>query len=160
MIDRIRTLLTSCREVIAYLIVGGLTTIVSLGIYYGLVLTILDPHHPIQLQTANVCSWIGAVSFAYFTNRRFVFHSSNPDKLREASRFFAARIGTLLLDMAIMFFTVTLGGFNDKIAKLAAQVAVTIANYLFSKLLVFRHSPDHLQHTEDADDDEPCKTHS
>ena len=64
-------------EIINYLIVGGLTTLVSLGVYYGLVLTILDPKHPVQLQIANVTSWIAAVTFAYFTNRVFVFKSKN-----------------------------------------------------------------------------------
>ncbi len=155
MIDRIRTLLRSYREVAAYLIVGVLTTIVSLGIYYGLVFTVLNPRHPLQLQAANVCSWIGAVTFAYFANRRFVFRSQSPDILQEGARFFAARIGTLLLDMAIMFFIVTLGGFNDKIAKLAAQVAVTIANYLFSKLFVFQHSSNRGHHGEGGNNDEP-----
>lgn len=37
------------------LIVGGLTTVVSLGVYYGCVLTFLNPEVPVQLQAANVC---------------------------------------------------------------------------------------------------------
>ena len=58
------------KEIIMYLIAGVLTTIVSLGVYYLCVLTILDPHNPVQLQAANVISWIAAVTFAYFTNRK------------------------------------------------------------------------------------------
>ena len=42
------------------------------------------------------------------------------------------------MDMGIMFVGVTLLHFNDKIMKLVVQVVVTIANYVFSKLLVFR----------------------
>ena len=125
-------------EIINYLIVGGLTTVVSLGVYYGLVLTILDPKNGFQLQVANVISWIAAVTFAYFTNRIFVFKSNNPNMLKEAAAFVAARIGSLLMDMGIMFLLVTVLGANDKIAKIVVQVVVTIANYVFSKLFVFR----------------------
>ena len=126
------------REIINYLVVGVLTTVVSLAVYYGLVLTILDPRNPLQLQAANVLSWICAVTFAYFTNRIFVFESKNDNMVKEAGAFFAARIGTLVMDMALMFLMVSLMGWNDKIAKLINQVLVTIANYVLSKLFVFR----------------------
>ena len=63
------------KEIINYLIVGVLTTVVSLGVYYACVYTVLDPNQPLQLQTANVISWVAAVTFAYFTNRRYVFES-------------------------------------------------------------------------------------
>lgn len=126
------------KEIINYLIVGGLTTIVSLAVYYSCVLTILDPKDPLQLQIANVISWVAAVTFAYFTNRKYVFESTDPDMIREGTAFFASRIGTLLMDMGTMFLLVTVMGMSDKIAKLIVQVIVTIGNYLFSKLIVFR----------------------
>lgn len=126
------------RETISYLVVGVLTTVVSLAVYYGLVLTILNPDNAVQLQIANIISWIAAVSFAYIANRKYVFRSKNPDILREAGSFFASRIGTLIMDMLLMFIMVTLLGVSDKIAKLVVQVVITIANYLFSKLFVFR----------------------
>ena len=125
------------REIISYLIVGGLTTVVSLVTYYACVLTALDPNHPVQLQCANILSWIAAVAFAYVTNRRFVFRSRNKHMLREAGAFVASRVGTLVMEMALMFIMVTLGGLNDKIAKLAVQVVVTVANYVLSKFFVF-----------------------
>lgn len=126
------------REIVSYLIVGGLTTVVSLTVYYGSVLTFLDPKNPFQLQCANVLSWVCAVAFAYVTNRIFVFRSHSPHILKEMSLFVGARVGTLLMDMAIMFFGVSVFGGSDKIMKLVSQVVVTVANYIFSKLFVFR----------------------
>ena len=125
-------------EIIRYLIIGGLTTVVSLGTYYLLVWFLLDPDDPVQLQAANIISWIAAVTFAYFTNRSFVFRSKNPNRLSEAAGFFLSRLGTLGLDMGMMFLGVTVCHFNDKIMKLVVQVVVTIGNYVLSKLLVFR----------------------
>lgn len=126
------------KEIINYLIVGGLTTVVSLGVYYGCVVTFLNPNIPVELQVANVISWIAAVTFAYFTNRKFVFESQNKNKLREAAAFYGSRCTTLLMDMAFMFLMVTVGGINDKLAKLIVQVIVTVTNYLLSKFLVFK----------------------
>ncbi len=125
------------KQIINYLIVGGLTTVVSLGVYYLCVVTFLDPSNPVQLQIANIISWVVAVTFAYFTNRKYVFESNSTDYLAEAGKFYASRVSTLFIDMAIMFITVTLFGMNDKIAKVIVQVVVTITNYIFSKYLVF-----------------------
>ena len=125
-------------EMINYLIVGGLTTVVSLGTYYFCVYTFLNPNNAFHLQIANIISWISCVTFAYFTNRIFVFKSKRTDKLKEAISFYGSRIATLLLEMGIMFVFVTILHFNDKIIKLVAQVVITILNYVLSKLLIFR----------------------
>ena len=134
----IKFLYLKYKEIINYLIVGVLTTVVSLGVYYICTVTFLNPKNAFQLQVANVISCICAVLFAYFTNRKYVFESKNPNILKEASSFFVARIGTLLMDMGVMFLGVTVMGGNDKIAKLVSQVVVTIGNYVFSKLFVFK----------------------
>lgn len=125
-------------EIVNYLIVGVLTTIVSLTIYYLCVLTFLNPNNAVQLQIANIISWICAVTFAYITNRKFVFKSKNKNIFKEVVSFTSSRIITLIMDMSIMFLMVTVMHFNDKIAKLVVQVVVTIGNYLLSKLFVFK----------------------
>lgn len=137
MIEKIKELYIKYKEILNYLIVGGLTTFVALGVYYGSVLTFLNPNNGVELQIANILSWIAGVIFAYFTNRKYVFESKNPNKLQEAAKFTASRLVTLFLDMATMFIGVTLLKFNDKIIKLVAQVLVIIGNYIFSKLFVF-----------------------
>lgn len=129
-------------EIINYLIVGVLTTLVSLVIYYGLVMTILNPENAFELQCANVLSWIVSVLFAYVTNRKFVFKSTNEKKGKEFISFVTARIATLLMDMVIMLLGVTLLHANDKIVKIISQVIVIIANYILSKVFVFREGKE------------------
>ena len=126
------------KEFIFYLIFGVLTTIVSLSVYYFCVITFLNPNNAFQLQIANILSWILAVAFAYATNRKFVFESKDPNKLKELIKFVTARLLTLFLDMLVMFILVTLLHFNDKISKLISQVIITISNYIFSKIFVFK----------------------
>ena len=147
--DRINNLFRKYRELIFYVIVGVATTAVSLGVYYGLVFTLLDPNVGWQLQVANVVSWIASVTFAYFTNRKYVFLSKNPNMIAEAASFYASRLGTLVLDMGIMFATVTALHWNDKIMKLVVQVIVLVANYVISKFLVFRKKPTDQQKSAD-----------
>lgn len=125
------------KEIVNYLIVGGLTTAVSLAVYYACVMTFLDPHVAWQLQLANVISWIASVTFAYFTNKKYVFKSNDPNILYEGMKFFASRLGTLLMDMGSMFLLVTVLGLNDKVSKLVVQFLVIVFNYIFSKVFVF-----------------------
>ncbi len=126
------------KEIIMYLIFGVLTTVVSLAVYYASIFTFLNPNNAIQLQIANIISWIAGVTFAYFTNRKFVFESKNENKLKEAGKFVSSRVITLIMDMIIMFLGVTCMHLNDKIMKLVSQVIITISNYVFSKIFVFK----------------------
>ena len=42
------------------------------------------------------------------------------------------------MDMLIMFVGVDLMGISDGVTKLLTQVVVTVLNYVFSKLIIFR----------------------
>lgn len=134
---KIKEIYNNHREIIVYLIVGVLTTVVSFVSYYLCTKTFLNPKDGLQLQIANIISWVCAVTFAYFTNRIFVFRSKNKNKINEAFLFYSSRIITLIMDMCIMWFMVTLLGCNDLIAKIVVQVVVTIGNYIISKFFVF-----------------------
>lgn len=126
-------------EIINYIIVGGFTTVVSLGTYYACVLIFLDPKKGIELQIANIISWIAAVTFAYFSNRKFVFKSKDKKVLKEATKFYLSRLSTLIIDMLFMFIFVTIFTINDKLAKLLVQFIILVLNYVFSKLFVFKN---------------------
>ena len=140
--EKIKELYKKYKEIINYLIFGVLTTVVSLIVYYVAVYTFLNPENAVQLQIANILSWIAGVTFAYFTNRKYVFNSKEQNRLKEAGNFVMARVVTLLMDMVIMWLGVTLLCFNDKIMKLISQVVIIISNYVFSKLFVFKKKKD------------------
>ena len=135
---KIKEIYLKYKELINYLIFGVLTTIVSLAVYYISTFTFLNAENSIQLQIANILSWIAGVTFAYFTNRKFVFESKNENKLKEATKFVSSRITTLVLDMFVMWLGVTILHFNDKLLKIISQFLVIIGNYILSKLIVFK----------------------
>lgn len=136
--QKVVDLFNKYKEVIMYLIFGVLTTVVSLVSYYLLTITILNPESAIQLQIANIISWILSVAFAYVTNRKYVFESKSNNYVKEITSFVGGRVATLLMDMLIMFVFVTVLRMNDKLFKLVSQVIVIVANYVISKIFVFK----------------------
>lgn len=135
---KIEALFLKYREILLYIVFGILTTIVSLALYYLCIFTMFDPMNAVDLQIANVISWIGSVLFAYITNRKYVFSSKSKNYGSEMVRFYSSRLFTLILDMLLMAIFVSGFKFNDKIVKLFVQIIVIIANYIFSKLMVFK----------------------
>lgn len=133
-----KSLLKKYEEVIRYLIVGVMTTLICLILFYGSTWTFLDGNDAVQLQIANIISWIGANAFAYGMNRRYVFQSKNPHVFKELLTFLSSRIVTLILDMVIMHVGTIWIECNYMLVKLLSIIVVTIVNYLFGKLLVFR----------------------
>lgn len=126
-------------ELINYLIIGILTTVVSLATYYLLTLTVLDASNAIYLQIANIIAWLASVTFAYFTNRKFVFKLQNKSNIHEGINFYLSRISTLLIDMLIMYIFVSLLKFDNRIMKLITQIVIIILNYVLSKFIVFKN---------------------
>ena len=126
------------KEIINYLIFGVLTTVVSLATYYICVFTFLNPENPVELQIANIISWIFAVLFAYITNRKYVFESKEKNLIKEGIKFSGSRLITLFLDMLVMWLGVTVLKFSDTIIKIVSQVLIIIGNYIISKLFVFK----------------------
>ena len=129
---------TKYKEIINYIIVGGLTTCVSLLTYYLLTFTILNPNISIELQIATIISWIISVLFAFFTNKKYVFESKNKFNFKEITSFILSRLSTLLIEMLLMHLFVTVCKYNDKIMKIVVQIIIIILNYLLSKFLVFK----------------------
>ena len=129
-------------EVWNYLIVGGLTTVVSLASKWIMWATVFDQTKAVELQMSIIISWIIAVIFAYVANRIYVFKSKSKNIIKEMCSFFGARLLTLGMEMLIMWFFVTLLGMNTQVWSMfwtiVTQVLIIIFNYLFSKLFVFK----------------------
>ena len=139
MIEKCKELMEKYREIIIYLIVGVLTTIVSFAANFVFERFILNPDISWQNFLINTSGWVAGVLFSYPLNRRWVFQSKNPHIFREFFGFAGSRLSTWVLDVVIMWLTVNVMGMHYWIAKIfISSVLVMIANYVFSKLLIFR----------------------
>lgn len=138
MIDKIKELWHKYEEIIAYLIVGGLTTVVSWAAKFIANALLFDNTMyptPVENFALSAINWTAGVIFAYFTNRKFVFKSHEP-MLQEAPKFVLSRVSTLILDIVVMQ-VLTAVGVNLLVATLISAVLVIVGNYVFSKLFVF-----------------------
>jgi putative flippase GtrA len=125
------------RETVNYLFFGGLTTVVGFVSYFLLCLAL----PAFGTTVPNVLSWIIAVLFAYFTNRRWVFESKTeglPARLREFGSFCLARVATLAVETLLLWLLVDTLHFPNLLIKLLTTLFQVAANYLLSKFLVFR----------------------
>ena len=121
-------------SVMLYLIVGAMTTAVSLITQYIPLLI----GFPTEVNTT--VSWICSVTFAFFTNKVWVFKNESKTKsdwIKQAAAFYGGRLTTYFLELAFMSFTVRVLLQNEYVMKLIAQVFILVINYLFSKLVVF-----------------------
>ena len=124
------------KETILYIIFGVLTTIVNLISYY-LFSNIISINYLIS----NTISWIISVSFAYITNKFYVFNSKDKSKdiiIKEFIKFVNCRLTSGIIEMILLFLLVDMLAVNDIISKLVIGVIVVILNFIFSKLFVFK----------------------
>lgn len=132
-----KALLLKPKKLVLYGVFGCLTTLVNVASYYLCYNIIGIPNVP-----SVIIAWFLAVSFAFVTNKLWVFDSKSrtADVLKhELFTFFGARIATGVLDVVIMFVTVDLLHWNSTAWKLISNIVVIILNYVASKLIVFRH---------------------
>ena len=124
------------KEFILYAAFGVGTFVVSVGTY-ALCERLLGLNELI----ANAISWIFAVLFAFFTNRKWVFNGDTDASKtlpQQMLSFFGGRFFTLVVEELILLVFVTWLNFDGVVVKVAAQVVVITLNYFISKFWVFK----------------------
>lgn len=127
-----------------YLITGGMTTAVNYVIYFGLFMAAgrsvtggtggaADSAFSLA---ANSLAWLGAVIFAYFANRRFVFRSDN-SILHEFMQFALLRLASLTVENILLYLLLTLIAMPNAAAKISVSVITVILNYAACKYKIF-----------------------
>ncbi|WP_288636381.1 GtrA family protein [Limosilactobacillus oris] len=136
----IKQLWEKYKHIIAYLFWGVVTTVINLAVFQ-----ILSSGIHWNYEVATVIAWFVSVLVAYFTNKVWVFgshYTTISDFLVELLRFFVYRALTLVIDIVITFIGISVLGFKDPmgkfIVKVIDNVIVIIANYVFSKWLIFK----------------------
>lgn len=159
----IKKLYKKYEDIILYIVFGVLTTVVSFVTQFS-----ASRFLKTSVLVSTTISWIVAVTFAYVTNRKYVFKSEEHGAAgiaAEAAKFYGARVATYFMEVIIMYlcadrfsrnfielmhlesFDYTSGvfatfgdatGLNEMIFKLIANVIILISNYILSKLLVFK----------------------
>lgn len=126
----------SHQEGMRYLVFGALATVVNIVVY-----DVFFYLFSVSNATSNIIAWVVAAVFAYFTNKMCVFNSTVSTKkalLYEVVSFFGCRFLTLIIDEAIMIFTVDNLLWNAALMKVLSNIIVIILNFIFSKVIIFK----------------------
>ncbi|CAM3364606.1 GtrA family protein [Vagococcus fessus] len=123
-------------SILMYLVMGGITTLINIVTFY-----LFNSTLGLNYTIANIIAWVFAVLFAYISNKLYVFeskHNNFSELIQEISSFFGFRVLSLFMDLAVMFVCISLLSMNPLLAKVLANVVVLVANYIFSKLFIFK----------------------
>lgn len=134
--EKLRALLRAHRELVSYVFWGVMTTLVNYAAYF-----LLTRGLGVYYLTANVIAWAVSVLFAYFTNKLFVFRSTDwawRVALRELWQMVASRLFSGALELGILWLFVDALHLPDAPVKLLANVVVVVVNYVLSKWVVFK----------------------
>ena len=136
MLKKVRDLFLKHGNILSYLIFGGLTTLVNFMVYFPLLNWL-----KLSAVFSNAIAWIAAVSFAYLTNKPFVFKSNDwsmKTVLPELSKFIGCRIVSGLLETIVLWFFVDLLLWDGNWIKIIVSFLVVVLNYISSRWVVFQ----------------------
>ncbi len=140
-------------ELVVYIYYGLLTTILNMIVQFAMqygAMAIVHWNPRVENFVATSVAWCVAVVFAFYVNKKYVFRSvtaSTRQLMFELWTFVSARLVSYFMEVGIMQIGVPLYHVEETdtdivwiyaIFKFTAQVVVTLANYFFSKLVVFR----------------------
>ena len=137
--QKILALYKKHQELVNYLVVGVIGTVVSIAVFTALMKMTNES------VLSNVISWMVTVILMYMLNRYFVFLEHAKDKvaiLKEMITFVSARIATLLLETAIVWLGIDVmklnSGLQIVVVKTVGQVLVIALNFVAAKLVIFK----------------------
>lgn len=134
MMQKIKSFIHS--ELFKYCIVGGTTTLVDLAVFY-----LLCEVGGMNATLSNVISISVSIAYAYVANKLFVFQTHCPDLsalMGEIGRFVSGRLGTMALEIGMVFVLCDLFGMDGFAGKLTTQVVIFVSNYMLSKFWAFK----------------------
>lgn len=128
--------LKNLRTLIPYVFFGVCTTVVNIVCYWFCAYVLNEP-----IPASTIVAWIIAVLFAYVTNRKWVFSSQTRgvEAYQEIVSFILCRLGTGLLDLGIMYFSVDVIYINDVLIKTISNIITILLNYIASKFMIFKN---------------------
>ncbi len=138
MITWLKNFYKTYRAWVLYVAFGAVTCAVNFGVYYATV-----HWFGWAIMTGTILAWMLSVLAAYLTNRRWVFGSTKrgPEAIiKEMIVFYGCRALTGVFDWGIMLAFATRPQFNDMLVKVFANIFVIIANFVASKLIIFREN--------------------
>ncbi len=120
------------KDLMLYLIVGGIATVSEWIIFY-----VLDKCL-VHYALATVIAYMLSTFVNWAAGRLLVFKESHQSFIKEILSIYAAAVVGLLMNLVIMWLAVDILSINEMISKIAATIIVFMYNFLVRKLLIYK----------------------
>ena len=120
------------KEIIVYIIIGGVTTAVNFAVYI-----ILTRLFTVSEVISNTIAWLASVIFAFYANNYIVFKENDEKNFKKFLKFFLLRINSGIFEFIVFFLNTKVFKINDIIIKIIISIVVIVLNYIFSKKFIF-----------------------
>lgn len=118
------------KQIVLYLLWGALTVAANLIIFY-----LLNNKLGMAYQAAEIIDWIIILFISFFVNKVLVFKSTTHLNLREFLYYASSRLCTLLVELALLWFFISLLENDAMVSKVISHGTALILNYLFSRII-------------------------
>lgn len=128
-------------EMLLYMTFGIGTAAIDFFVAKFCYQTLPLPKSALLTTLSNAAAWVLSVTFAFVTNKLYVFKSRGVSRKElglELFGFYGARFLSLVLSIVFMVLLIDMLNWNADLAKLLVTAFVILFNYVFSKLVVFR----------------------
>jgi len=139
MLTKTKNIYFKYKQILLYLLFGGLTTVLNFFVYI-----IASLGFNLSAWLSSAIAWVFAIIFAFFTNKVFVFKNdtsetnSKKSTTNQLTLFIAARLVSVVINIGIMFVFVDILQYNEFVFFTISQIIIIIFNYCASKLVVFK----------------------
>ena len=124
------------QQLMRFMSVGVLNTAIDASVYFAL--TRFVPAFFNEPVPAKFFSFLAATVCSLMLNRYWTFRIRGRLTAAEVARFYAAVSGTLVLNVALMYFFVRIAGMYDLVALVLTTLCTFGINYVLSRRWIFR----------------------
>jgi putative flippase GtrA len=135
------------RPEVRYLIVGGLNTAFSYGLYSAALILLHALAVPGDYAIAVTFSWLVSNLTSFALQRRFVFGGAG-NVVLEFAKFSSVTLGSFFANLAMGTFAVVVLGLDSQIEKLVSQLVITMILVIITYVLHRQFSFRRPSHTE------------
>jgi len=119
-------------EFARFVVVGGISAVLEYSLYF-VFKTVVD------YLIANILAFALTNIVTYVLTKRYVFNTTNENKVQTATLFAICLMGALLVNQIVLWALVEFLAVDDKIAKAIAIAVTVIWNFFTRKHFVFKN---------------------
>lgn len=120
-------------EWVRYLFVGAATS----AIYFAIIAFFIELLR-VDYRVAVTVAYVSAVSFHFYTNRKFTFTVKHGAVGAQIARYFIVLLANYIATIGVVWYLSERLGLSSYIAAIFAILATVVSGYLASKLWVFK----------------------